>query len=424
MYNINALSYTPGENPEWFTRAMFGGRLIQGGYVRVMTGIKGDELLSMIDLQNKLLQVDGRDCAWTPNQIIKLSEKLATVKTYKIQTEQCINELESKRTVHMLSPGAQNESLPDELEAATLALISIGLSNEIEEMIIGGKVSTNPNDIDGMVTQLLASDTAIKLIGATITTGNVLAAVQAVYDALPEDVLQAEDAGTLYVLGSYATRRKIRTALAALGNQVLAPNWSVDDSDKKNPKLFYLGMEFVPAKGIDNNTLIGYESNNAFLLTDLESDLEQIELGQFAKPNEDKVWIKGRLRLGFVIPFEDEAVIWSNAISVAQAGATNDDLRVVPNSLVFEQDGQIKTFTVITSDSAATITVNGAGSGFTVSAGATVAGVTTVTVTAANATGSRDPKVGQVIVGITDTDRFATVTLNQRNDTEHITLVP
>jgi hypothetical protein len=424
MYNINALSYTPSENPEWFTRAMFGGRLIQGGYVRVLTGIKGDELLSMIDLQNKLLQIDGNDCAWTPNQLIKLSEKTATVKTYKINSEQCIDELEKKRTVHMLSPGAQNEALPDELEAATLMLIAIGLSNEIEEMIIGGKTATDPNQINGMVTQLLASTTATKLVGATITTSNVLAAVEAVYNAIPEDVLQAEDSGTLYCLGSYATRRKIRAALAALGNQVIAPNWTVDDSDKRNPKLFYLGMEFVPAKGIDNNTLVGYESNNAFLLTDLEADLENIELGQFPKPQESKVYIKGRLRLGFVIPFEEEAVIWSSAISVAQAAADNDDLRVVPNSLVFEQDGQVKTFTVITKDTAATITVNGAGSGYTVSAGTTTAGVTTVTVTAADGTGSRDPRVGQVIVGITDTDRFATVTLNQRNDSEHITLVP
>jgi len=127
MYNINSLSYNAKENPEWFTRAMFGGRLVQGGYIRVLTGIKGDELLSQIDLENKILQIDGRDCAWTPNQIIKLSEKKASVKTYKINLEQCIDELENKRTLYQLSPGAKNESLPSELEAATLALISIGL---------------------------------------------------------------------------------------------------------------------------------------------------------------------------------------------------------------------------------------------------------------------------------------------------------
>ena len=115
IYDIRSLNYTTHENPARFTRAAFGGRLVQGGYIRVLTGIKGDELLSMIDLQNKILQIDGKDCAWNPNQIIKLSEKTASVKTYKINLEQCIDELEHKRTLYQLSPGAKNESLPPEL---------------------------------------------------------------------------------------------------------------------------------------------------------------------------------------------------------------------------------------------------------------------------------------------------------------------
>lgn len=423
MYNINGLSYKPHENPEWFTRAMFGGRLVQGGYIRVLTGIKGDELLSQIDLENKILQIDGKDCAWTPNQIIKLSEKTAKVKTYKINLEQCIDELENKRTLYELGPGAKNETLPTELEDATLALIAIGLSNEIEEMVVGGDESVDPNQFNGMVKTLLNSTEAIQIVGATLTKANVLDAIEAVYDAVPEDVLQAEDAGTLFVMGSYATRRKIRAALADKNNQVIAASWTVDDTDKKNPKLFYLGMEFVPAKGIDNNTLIGYDSSNAYLLTDLLSDLDEVELGNFPKPNDDKIWIKGRLRLGFVIPFEDEVVIWSDKVTEAQTPNGNDDLRVVPNSLVFDVAGETKTFTVITKDPAATVTVNAAQSGFTVTAGTTTAGVTTVTVVAADATGSRDPRVGQAIVTIDDTDRSATVTLNQRNDSGNAQIV-
>ena len=52
MYNINGLTYTPRENMEWFTRALFGGRLIQGGYIGALTGINGDQMLTQIDLQN------------------------------------------------------------------------------------------------------------------------------------------------------------------------------------------------------------------------------------------------------------------------------------------------------------------------------------------------------------------------------------
>lgn len=418
MYNINGLSYNAKENPEWFTRAMFGGRLIQGGYIRVLTGIKGDELLSQIDLENKILQIDGKDCAWTPNQIIKLSEKKASVKTYKINLEQCIDELENKRTLYQLSPGAKNESLPPDLEAATLALIAIGLSNEIEEMVVGGDESKDPNQFNGMVKTLLSSDVSIQLAGQVLTKANVLEAVEAVYNAIPEDVLQSENAGTLYVMGSYNTRRLIRSALSDKNNQVIAASWAVDDDDKRNPRLYYLGMEFVPAKGIDNNTLIGYDSRNAYLLTDLLSDLDEVELGNFPKPNEDKVFIKGRLRLGFVMPFEDEAVIMSKAIATDRPGR-EDGLAVTPNSLVFRAAGESKTFNVIT-NTGVTPTLSNAPTGFTVTKGevTTADGKDTmpVTVVAADNTGAMRPRVGQIIVSIPDEDRNVIVTLNQRNE--------
>lgn len=418
MYNINGLSYNAQENPEWFTRAMFGGRLVQGGYIRVLTGIKGDELLSMIDLDNKILQIDGKDCAWTPNQIIKLSDKKAKVKTYKINLEQCIDELENKRTLYMLSPGAKNESLPPELEEATLQLIAIGLSNEIEEMIIGGDESVDPNQFNGMEKTLLDSTQAAKLVGAVITKANVLQTFEDVYNAVSEDVLQSEDAGTLYIFGSYSTRRILRAALADKNNQVLAEAWTVDDTDKRNPRIYYLGVEFVPVKGIGKNTLICIDGTNAFLLTDLLSDLDEIEMGQFPKPNDSKVWIKGRMRLGFVIPFEDEAVIWSDKVKTAQeAGPGNNDLAITPNSLVFSAAGEAKTFTVVTKKGV-TPEVNTVVDGFTVKAGETSeangVNVTTVTVTAADNSSGINPRVGQVRVNLPDSDRGAVVTLNQR----------
>lgn len=420
MYNINGLSYTAQENPEWFTRAMFGGRLVQGGYIRVLTGIKGDELLSMIDLENKILQIDGKDCAWTPNQIIKLSEKTAKVKTYKINLEQCIDELENKRTLYQLSPGAKNESLPPELEEATLYLIAIGLSNEIEEMIVGGDESVDPNQFNGMEKTLLGSTQAAKLVGTALTKANILQTIESLYGAVSEDVLQSEDAGTLYIFGSYGARRILRAALADKNNQVLAEAWTVDDTDKRNPRMYYLGVEFVPVKGIGKNTLICIDGTNAFLLTDLLSDLDEIEMGQFPKPNDNKIWIKGRLRLGFVIPFEDEAVIWSDKITTAQeAGPRNDDLAVVPNSLVFRAAGESKAFNIITKEGV-TPEIGGTATGFTVTKGETTAvngvNITPVTIVAADNTGNRDPKVGEVDVKLPDSDRGATVTLNQRNE--------
>jgi hypothetical protein len=420
MYDIDDLSYTPSENPEWFTRAMYGGRLIDSGIIRVLQGIKGGEKLNMIDLENKVLQIDGMDCAWTPNQIIKLSEKEARVTTYKINLEECIDKLETKRTNHMLSPGAENDALPPELEAATLQLIAIALSNEIEEMIIGGDSAVDPNQFDGMEKTLLNSDEAAQIVGTTLTVDNIIPAIEAMYDAVTDDVLQAEDGGTLYLFGSYKNRRLLKKALdkAKLpnSNMVISTSWDVDATDKKNPRIYLNGLEYLAVKGIGANTLIILDTrNNAFLLTDLESDFENIELGQFPKPNNNKVWIKGRLRLGFMVPFEGEAIIWSDKVTAAQ-GAYDPvgDLRIVPNSLVFKAVGETKQATVITKDAAALLDALAANPvGITVTKGTTTAGVTIITVVAADNRNNPNVRTGEVNIKITGRNRGATLTLNQ-----------
>ena len=349
MYKIDALTYTAKERPEWFTRAYFGGSLIARGIVTVLTGIKGDELLNMLDLENKVLQADGQDCAWTPNQIMKLSDKKATIKTYKINVEECIDTLEKKRTAYMLTPGAKNEMLPPELEAATLALIAIALSNEVEELLVAGDETANPNDFDGLKTILLkAGSGAAKISSDAFTAANVLDQISQGYDKVKEDVIQAEDRGALYCLVSYATRRKIRKALALETNQVLYPEWS-KEGDNKNPVFFYNGMEVIPVKGIGDNTAIIFAGGNWLLTTDLEGDLENIELGQFPAPNDNKVFIRGRLRLGCVVPFPDECVILDTTIKDTEDGPVYpNDLRISPINLVFSgAQNETKTVTVV-----------------------------------------------------------------------------
>jgi len=90
---------------------------------------------------------------------------------------------------------------------------------------------------------------------------------------------------------------------------------------------------------------------------------------------------------------------------------------VVPNSLVFRAEGEALTFTAITQVGVVPV-IGGTANGFTVNLGSpsTMGGVdvTPITVTAPDNTGNRDPRVGEVKVSVTGSDRTATVTLNQR----------
>ena len=308
MYNITPLSYQPSSNMDWFTKAVFGGKLIEKGRITPVIGIKESTMLNLIDLSGNILQSDTRNCAWTPEQIVKLSEKELKVKTYKINLEQCLDDLERKRTAWMLSPGARNGELPESLEEATMALLASELNKEIEEKIFDGD-STGGDDFDGAVKVLTASVEALKIKGIVLTKNNVLAEVEKAFALLPDDVVgKGLEDGSLSIYVSYATFMKIKVALAAVynANVVVNPSFMVEGESVK-----YLGAEIVPVRGLGDNDMILADAKNMLLGTDLLSDLEDIRIGQFAAPNDNKIFIDGRLRLGFSIPFEDEVVYYS-----------------------------------------------------------------------------------------------------------------
>lgn len=308
MYDISSLTYQPSSNMDWFTKAVFGGKLIEKGKITPIIGVKESTQLNLIDLAGNILQADARDCSWTPQQIAKLSEKELKVKTYKINLEQCLDDLERKRTIWMMGPGAKNQELPDTLEEATMTLLANELSSEIEAKIFNGD-SVNPNDFDGVTKALTNSTDAVKITGLALTKSNVLDEIEKAFAALPEDVAAAGlEKESLNIYVSYATLIKVKIALGGVfgTNVVVNPNFIVENDVVK-----YLGAEIVPVKGIGENDMVVAEASNFLLGTDLLSDLEEIRLGQFPAPHDNKIFIDGRLRLGFAIPFEDEVVFYS-----------------------------------------------------------------------------------------------------------------
>lgn len=312
MYDISALTYQPSTNMDWFTKSIFGGKLIEKGKITPVIGVKESTLLNLIDLAGNILQADSRNCDWSPQQIAKLSEKELKIKTYKINLEQCLDDLERKRTIWMLSPGAKNTELPDDLENATMVMLADELSKEIESKIFNGDSSSNPNDFDGVTKVLTDSTNAIKLLGVALTSDNVLSSIAKSVSYLPEDVLAKGITegfeGSLCIYVSYQTLLKVKTALGGVygSNVVINPNFSIDSNTVR-----YMGIEIVPVLGIEPNDIIVADSKNLILGTDLLSDLEEIRLGQFQAPHDNKIFIDGRLRLGFSILFEDEVVFYS-----------------------------------------------------------------------------------------------------------------
>lgn len=312
MFDIEDLSMIPSSDMEWFTRAIFGGKLVEKGKVTPVLGVKDESLINLIDLNGGILQADKGDCGWTPDELFKLSEKKIKVQTYKINKEQCLDDLERKRIIWAMSPGAKNTELPETLERAYLEMLAVELSSEIETKIISGDKSLNADDFDGMATILKASTEAVKITGSVLTKANIIDEITKVFEAIPEAVLaKGIENSTINIFLSFESLTKVKLALTSLfnSNVVVNPNFTIEGDIIK-----FMGVELVPVKGLSNSQMIAIDVRNSVLGTDLLSDLENIRLGQFPAPNDSKIFIDGRLRLGFTIPFEDEAVIYDPSL--------------------------------------------------------------------------------------------------------------
>lgn len=310
IYNIENVTYEPSRNPEWFAKALLSGRLISGNYIGVLPNVKKSMYLNSLAAMTGLLQKDDNSCGWNPTQMVKLSQKLATVQPYKIQGEECLDRLESIFLVNSFKAGANNtlDTLPTDFTSASMEQIAKEVNAEIEKMLIAGDSAKNANQIDGLVKQLTNATDKIKIAGSTLTKANVISELEKVYAAIPAAVLGQETENGVKIFASFNTVRALKMALANVSNQVINTEFSI-----ANDVIKMYGIEIVPVQGMDDATMVAIATNNCYLLTDMVSDFSNISLQSMPFPNEDKIGLKGRLRLGLGILFTDEAVLYAVA---------------------------------------------------------------------------------------------------------------
>lgn len=313
MIKIEGFNVTPQVDEKIFTPALFGAKIIRDGRITIMTDVRDSMYLNQMSIFDSVLQKDSSDCAWTPKQNLLLSEKMFGVKTWKVNEEQCIKDLEKYRTNVWLNPGANQKELPQNIEETALYLLQTKISLEVESKIFTGDSATNADDFDGAVAVLSKSADAIKIKGVTLNRQNVLDELDKVYVQIPTDVLEKGlEENSMYIYMSPNTHRCIRMSLPTLwnSNNVIAQNITLD-----NEVIRYMGVELVPVKSLDDTTMIAAARSNFILGTDLVSDLTYLRFGQFPAPYDSKVFFDGRLRLGFVIVFEDECVFYNANVS-------------------------------------------------------------------------------------------------------------
>jgi len=293
---------------------VFYGKDAEGFYAKaLLTGRSKEEfkLIPNVKSKIKLGQLNignilqDADCSFSSTGEGTLDQKSFEVCPVKINLEYCQRTFEVDYLSQILRPGSNNdEIMPASVESFLLEQVALKVSADTEKLVWQGNTATASYPLslcDGLEKQLLADAAVIDVAGTTLSASNIIAELNKVYAAIPQEIIEAED---LRIFLSPSALRFYRQALAAASSEAYyMQNYA---------ELHFLNVRLSEAPGISANKMVAARKSNLLLLTDLMSDFEEIQiLPQKSVTGVPVVRMTGEFKFGVGYIYGSEVVFYS-----------------------------------------------------------------------------------------------------------------
>jgi hypothetical protein len=258
---------------------VFTGRDAEGFYSQALLSGPSKSLLTLVPNVKSKIKLAGfdlgdilqdADCTFNGSGEGTLSQKSFEVCAIKINLEYCKRTFETNYLSQQLRAGSNNpEVMPQSMEEYLLDLTARKISADLETVVWQGNTTgaTYPiNVCDGLIFRFSADTNVIKPTGFALTLSNIISATTTVYNAIPTAVFTKPD---VKIFMGVAAAKLYRQAIAAASSEA----YYVGDKT-----LDFLGIEIIEAPGMPINTIVAGALSNMFLLTDLESDFEDVRI--------------------------------------------------------------------------------------------------------------------------------------------------
>ena len=157
---------------------------------RVIPGVKSKIKLPKYDIGN-LVKDSG--CSWSPSGEGTLDQKAFEVCDKEFQLELCVTTFEANCLGEFLRPGSNTgEVSPEIFTNYMLGEVRKKISADLEVAVwqgSGTSVTYPQNICDGLFMKLLADADVIDVTATAATSANIIASINAVYNAIPQTVI-------------------------------------------------------------------------------------------------------------------------------------------------------------------------------------------------------------------------------------------
>ena len=313
-FNVSALAdYTEQNEALLVTSSVLGAKtasLIKSAG-NVMVGVKSSETINIMDT-DAFFQAGGT-CGFNASGTTAFTQRVVTVGKIAVMEAICPADLEAKYLQKALPTGSMYDSIPFEQEFSEKKAKRI--ASQLEKAIWQGTTASpdgNLNKFNGLIKLIadasasVAANASTYISGgpvASITSANVIDVFDAVYKAIPAQVVAEDD------MVIFCGQDLFRTYTIALKNSQ-SFHYQIDAKADSEFILPGTSIKVIAVQGLNGtNKIYALRLSNMFLGTDLLNEEEKFEL--FYAKEADIVRFVAKFKIGVNVAFPDEIAFFA-----------------------------------------------------------------------------------------------------------------
>jgi len=268
-------TYAGQHSGMWVKAALLSGNTLANGGMTIMPNIAYKAVINKLSTDGLLANAS---CDFSATSTVTITERTLTLEQFQVNLQLCKKDYITSWQSEEMGYSA-NKVLAKSFADYLLAFVVEKVAAAIEVSIWNG-VNATDGQVAGIMT-LLTTDAALptanEVAGTTLSSSNILAELEKVYNAIPAAVYGKED---LKIYVSQAAAKYYVTALGGFGASGLGSN-GTDGKGMQwytNGSLTYGGIPLFVANGLTANQMLVAQTSNLFFGCGLLNDANEVRL--------------------------------------------------------------------------------------------------------------------------------------------------
>jgi hypothetical protein len=298
---------------QYISPALLSGSTIANGGVTVKPNVKFKEVIKKLSTD---AIVKDATCDFDATSTITMTERILQPEFQQVNLQLCkkdfINDWEA------ISMGySAHHDLPPSFSDYLISYVAAKVADRTERSLWSGDTSNN-GQFNG-ITSIVAADAALpaaqEIAGTTVNSGNVIAELGSIVDAIPSTLYGEED---MFIYVSQNIARAYVRSLGGFGASGLGAAGTNDQGTQwwNNGSLSFDGVKLFVANGLGDNDAIATTKSNLFFGTGLLADHNEVKVLDMADlDGSDNVRVVMRFTAGCQVGVIEDVVTYGIANS-------------------------------------------------------------------------------------------------------------